>query len=65
MTTQALQEAPAAAKNAGGFLSALDRDIADIAVPMLVALAADPIAGLVDTAIVGRLGAVQLAGMAV
>lgn len=32
---------------------------------MLVALAADPIAGLVDTAFVGRLGAVQLAGMAV
>jgi len=32
---------------------------------MLVALAADPVAGLVDTAVVGRLGTVQLAGMAV
>lgn len=32
---------------------------------MLITLAADPLAGLVETAFIGRLGAVELAGMAV
>lgn len=35
----------------------LDTDILSIAWPMLLTLAADPIAGLVDTAFMGKLGA--------
>ena len=34
----------------------LDLEILDIAWPMLLTLASDPIAGLVDTAFIGRLG---------
>lgn len=37
-------------------LTDLDREIAGISLPALASLAADPIAGLVDTAYIGRLG---------
>lgn len=42
-----------------------DPAIAALAIPALGALAADPLYSLVDTAFVGRLGVVQLAGLAV
>ena len=41
------------------------RDVLRLAVPALPVLAAEPLYVLVDTAVVGRLGAVQLAGLAV
>ncbi|MET0190402.1 MAG: MATE family efflux transporter, partial [Pseudonocardia sediminis] len=41
------------------------RDILRLAVPALPVLAAEPLYVLVDTAVVGRLGAVPLAGLAV
>eukprot|EP00878_Enallax_costatus_P011013 GHUV01011503.1.p1 GENE.GHUV01011503.1~~GHUV01011503.1.p1 ORF type:complete len:298 (+),score=77.41 GHUV01011503.1:190-1083(+) len=47
------------------FMDPLNTEIFSIALPMLATLAADPIAGLVDTAYVGRLGANQLAGVGV
>ena len=37
-------------------LTELDKEIAAISLPALASLAADPIAGLVDTAYIGRLG---------
>lgn len=40
-------------------------EIAAIALPALVALAADPLASLVDTAFIGRLGSVELAAVGV
>ncbi|MEN8233551.1 MAG: MATE family efflux transporter [Actinomycetota bacterium] len=42
-----------------------DREIFRIALPALGALAADPVVSLVDTAFVGRLGAVALAAVAI
>jgi MATE family multidrug resistance protein len=45
--------------------STFDREIAALAVPALAALAADPLVSLVDTAFVGRLGASELAALAV
>lgn len=42
-----------------------DREILALAVPALGALAADPLVSLVDTAFVGRLGAVELAALGV
>jgi putative MATE family efflux protein len=44
---------------------AIDREIVSLAVPALGALAAEPLFVLVDAAIVGRLGAAQLAGLGV
>jgi Na+-driven multidrug efflux pump len=41
------------------------RRIASLAVPALVVLAAEPLYVLVDTAVVGHLGAVALAAIAV
>ncbi|KAF6252887.1 hypothetical protein COO60DRAFT_491198 [Scenedesmus sp. NREL 46B-D3] len=49
----------------GRIMDPLNTEIFSIALPMLATLAADPIAGLVDTAYVGRLGANQLAGVGV
>lgn len=49
---------PAGANTAN---AAVTRELLLIAAPMLAALACDPIASLVDTAMLGRLGAVQLA----
>eukprot|EP00198_Chlamydomonas_reinhardtii_P006821 XP_001696157.1 MATE efflux family protein [Chlamydomonas reinhardtii] len=46
-------------------LAALDAEIISIALPMLATLAADPIAGLVDSAYMGRAGAAQLAAVGV
>ena len=46
-------------------MKALDRRIFALAVPALGALAVEPIYGLVDTAIVGRLGRSELGGLAV
>ena len=46
-------------------LASLDREIVGLALPAMAALAADPLLGLVDTALVGRLGAVPLAGLGV
>ncbi|MEO5679944.1 MAG: MATE family efflux transporter [Acidimicrobiales bacterium] len=46
-------------------MNALDRRILGLAVPALGALAVEPIYGLVDTAIVGRLGRRELGGLAV
>ena len=40
----------------------LARDMLSIALPALFALACDPIASLVDSAYIGRLGAAHLAG---
>ena len=45
--------------------SQYDREILKLAVPALGALAAEPLYLLVDTAVVGHLGAVPLAGLAV
>ncbi|MEN8112915.1 MAG: MATE family efflux transporter [Actinomycetota bacterium] len=42
-----------------------DREILRIALPALGALAADPVVSLIDTAFVGRLGAVALAAVAI
>jgi putative MATE family efflux protein len=41
----------------------IDRRILALAVPAVVTLAADPLLGLVDTAVVGRLGAAELGGL--
>jgi putative MATE family efflux protein len=43
----------------------LDREYIEIALPAFVSLAADPLASLVDAMYVGRLGAVQQAGMGI
>ncbi len=51
--------------NAGPGTSGLGRRIAALALPALGVLAAEPLYLLFDTAIVGRLGAVSLAGLAV
>ncbi|HVM20162.1 MAG TPA: MATE family efflux transporter [Egibacteraceae bacterium] len=42
-----------------------DRDILRLAVPAMLALAADPLLSLVDTALVGRLGPVPLAALGI
>jgi MATE family multidrug resistance protein len=42
-----------------------DREIVGLALPAMAALAADPVLSLVDTALVGRLGAVPLAALGV
>lgn len=47
------------------FARRYDREIFALAVPALGALAADPLVSLVDTAFVGRLGAVQLGALGV
>ncbi len=46
-------------------MTPLDRRILGLAVPALGALAVEPIYGLVDTAIVGRIGRSELGGLAV
>ncbi|PKA58232.1 MATE efflux family protein 1 [Apostasia shenzhenica] len=46
-------------------LDDLGREVATIAIPAALALAADPLASLVDTAFVGRLGSVDLAAVGV
>jgi putative MATE family efflux protein len=46
-------------------LGARDREIVGLALPATAALAADPLLSLVDTALVGRLGAVPLAALGV
>lgn len=46
-------------------MNALDRRIVGLALPALGALAVEPVYGLVDTAIVGRLGRGELGGLAV
>jgi putative MATE family efflux protein len=46
-------------------VNALDKRIVGLAVPALGALAVEPVYGLVDTAIVGRLGRSELGGLAV
>ncbi len=48
----------------GGRLSVTDRRLLSLAVPALGALAVEPLYVLVDTAIVGRIGTAQLAGLA-
>jgi putative MATE family efflux protein len=48
----------------GRFLDPADRRLVALAVPALGALAVEPLYVLVDTAIVGRLGTPQLAGLA-
>lgn len=42
-----------------------DREIISLALPAMAALAADPLLGLVDTALIGRLGTVPLAALGV
>ncbi|MEW5300951.1 MAG: hypothetical protein WDW36_003839 [Sanguina aurantia] len=56
---------PATKQSSSHTISTLNADIAEIAIPTLIALAADPIAGLVDTIYVGRLGSMQLAGVGI
>jgi putative MATE family efflux protein len=46
-------------------LATRDQEIVGLALPAMAALAADPLLSLVDTALVGRLGAVPLAGLGV
>ena len=46
-------------------LASRDREIVALALPAMAALAADPLLSLVDTALVGRLGAVPLAALGV
>jgi len=56
-------QAPAARASTGG--GDVTREIISIAAPMLAALACDPVASLVDTAMLGRLGAAPLAAAGV
>ena len=46
-------------------LTAVDRRIIGLGIPALGSLAAEPLYRIVDTAIVGRLGTDQLAGLAI
>ncbi|PKU70054.1 MATE efflux family protein 1 [Dendrobium catenatum] len=46
-------------------LDELGREVARIAIPAALALAADPLASLIDTAFIGRLGSVELAAVGV
>ena len=46
-------------------MNGVDRRIISMAIPALGSLAVEPVYVLVDTAIVGRLGTEQLAGLAV
>lgn len=46
-------------------LDELGREIAQIALPAALALAADPVASLVDTAFIGQIGSVELAAVGV
>ncbi|KAG6570394.1 Protein DETOXIFICATION 42, partial [Cucurbita argyrosperma subsp. sororia] len=46
-------------------LDELGREIAQIALPATLALAADPVASLVDTAFIGHIGSVELAAVGV
>ncbi|KAG0456788.1 hypothetical protein HPP92_024576 [Vanilla planifolia] len=46
-------------------LDELGREVASIAIPAALALAADPLASLVDTAFIGQLGSVELAAVGV
>lgn len=46
-------------------LAVRDREIVGLALPAMIALAADPLLSLVDTALVGRLGAIPLAALGV
>ncbi|MGH3594509.1 MAG: MATE family efflux transporter, partial [Mycobacterium sp.] len=50
---------------AGGRSAASGRQIAQLALPALGVLAAEPLYLLFDTAVVGRLGALSLAGLAI
>ncbi len=52
-------------RSAFGLRNPHDRDIARLAIPALGGLVAQPLYVLADTAIVGRLGTVELAGLAV
>lgn len=47
------------------FTTGLDKEFAQVAAPAFVSLAADPLASLVDAMYVGRLGAVEQAGMGI
>lgn len=57
------QSAPSSPPSPSG--RALDVEIRALALPALVALAADPLVSMVDTVFVGRLGTVQLAALGV
>ncbi|KAH0450365.1 hypothetical protein IEQ34_021057 [Dendrobium chrysotoxum] len=46
-------------------LDELGKEVARIAIPAALALAADPLASLIDTAFIGRLGSVELAAVGV
>ncbi|KAF2544226.1 hypothetical protein F2Q68_00033069 [Brassica cretica] len=46
-------------------MDAIGREILSMAFPAALAFAADPIASLIDTAYIGRLGAVELAALGV
>ena len=46
-------------------MNSTDRDLLRLALPALGALVAEPVYVLTDTAIVGRLGTVPLAGLAI
>lgn len=46
-------------------MDAIGREILSMAFPAALALASDPVASLIDTAFIGRLGAVQLAAVGV
>ncbi|HCA53804.1 MAG TPA: MATE family efflux transporter, partial [Mycobacterium sp.] len=50
---------------AGGRVASLERRIAALAFPALIVLAAEPLYLLFDIAVVGRLGALSLAGLAI
>jgi putative MATE family efflux protein len=57
------EHAPAASPAGGPGTTPSNREILGLAIPALGSLAADPLLGLVDTAMVGRLGAVPLAAL--
>ncbi len=48
-----------------GWVRTASRDVIALALPATAALAADPLLGLVDTAIVGRLGTAELAALGI
>lgn len=57
---------PSARRESAGswWSSQFDKDIFALAVPAALALAADPLLGMVDTALVGRLGSDELVSLA-
>ncbi|KAK9998195.1 hypothetical protein SO802_017798 [Lithocarpus litseifolius] len=60
-----VNNAESVAEAVSSSMAAMEIEIAQIAVPAALALAADPIASLIDTAFIGQIGPVELAAVGV